>query len=91
MTSGSCSSSVAAPSGSSVHSPVGVAHGVATDCMIAIGCRFSDRITGDTRYFATDCKLIHADIDPSEIGKNVKVNIPIVGDAKNVIKMLNVR
>ncbi len=59
-----------------------------TDCMIAIGCRFSDRITGDLKLFAKNCKVIHADIDPSEIGKNVKVDVPIVGDAKNVLKMM---
>lgn len=60
-----------------------------TDCMIAIGCRFSDRITGDLKSFAKDAKVIHADIDPSEIGKNVKVDVPIVGDAKSVLKMMN--
>ncbi len=58
------------------------------DCMIAIGCRFSDRITGDLKVFAKGAKVIHADIDPSEIGKNVKVDVPIVGDAKSVLKML---
>lgn len=60
-----------------------------TDCMIAIGCRFSDRITGDLRLFAEHAKVIHADIDPSEIGKNVKTDVPIVGNARDVLKMLN--
>lgn len=59
-----------------------------TDCIIAIGCRFSDRITGDTRLFAKDAKIIHADVDPTEIGKNVRVDVPIVGDAGEVLKML---
>jgi len=59
-----------------------------SDCIMAIGCRFSDRITGDTRIFAKDAKVIHADIDPSEIGKNVKVDIPIVGDANEILKIM---
>ncbi|MBT4351548.1 biosynthetic-type acetolactate synthase large subunit [archaeon] len=58
-----------------------------TDCMIVVGCRFSDRITGPTKLFANDTKVIHADIDPTEIGKNVGVDIPIVGNAKDVLKM----
>ncbi len=56
------------------------------DALFAIGTRFSDRITGNVKHFAPNAKLIHADIDPSEIGKNVKVDIPIVGDAKLVLK-----
>ncbi|MCF7861377.1 biosynthetic-type acetolactate synthase large subunit [Candidatus Woesearchaeota archaeon] len=52
------------------------------DLMIAIGCRFSDRITGNLESFADNCKVIHIDIDPAEIGKNVSVDLPIVGDAK---------
>ncbi|WP_017981134.1 acetolactate synthase large subunit [Methanocaldococcus villosus] len=56
------------------------------DVLIAIGCRFSDRVTGDVRYFAPNAKIIHIDIDPAEIGKNVRVDIPIVGDAKNVLR-----
>src|SRR3989338_1217516 len=59
-----------------------------TDCIVSIGCRFSDRITGDTNLFAKEAKIIHADVDPAEIGKNVRVDIPIVGDAKEVLKML---
>ncbi|PIN68526.1 acetolactate synthase, large subunit, biosynthetic type, partial [Candidatus Woesearchaeota archaeon CG11_big_fil_rev_8_21_14_0_20_57_5] len=61
---------------------------VHTDCMLAIGCRFSDRITGDTSLFAQGAIVIHADIDPSEIGKNVRVDIPVVGDAAETIKLL---
>ena len=59
-----------------------------TDVLIAVGCRFSDRITGDTKSFQEGKKVIHIDIDPAEIGKNVKVDVPIVGDAKIVLKEL---
>jgi acetolactate synthase-1/2/3 large subunit len=58
---------------------------VHTDLFISIGCRFSDRITGNLSSYADKAKVIHIDIDPAEIGKNVKVDIPIVGDAKLVI------
>lgn len=61
---------------------------VNADLIIAIGCRFSDRITGSLKTYAENAKVIHIDIDPAEIGKNVKVDIPIVGDAKNSIKAL---
>ncbi|MBN2518822.1 MAG: biosynthetic-type acetolactate synthase large subunit [Candidatus Altiarchaeota archaeon] len=59
-----------------------------SDCLFAIGTRFSDRITGNVGHFAPNAKIIHADIDPSEIGKNVRVDIPIVGDAKTVLEDL---
>ncbi len=59
------------------------------DLIIAIGVRFSDRITGDTSVFAKNAKLIHVDIDPAEIGKNIPVDLPIVGPAKSVLKELN--
>lgn len=55
------------------------------DCLIAIGVRFDDRVTGKLDTFAKKAKIIHADIDPAEIGKNVKPNIPIVGDAASVL------
>ena len=58
------------------------------DVMLAIGARFDDRITGDLKKFAPHARIVHIDIDPSSIGKNVKVEIPIVGDAKTVIKEL---
>jgi acetolactate synthase-1/2/3 large subunit len=61
---------------------------IVTECdvLFAVGCRFSDRITGNAKYFAPDAKIIHADIDASEIGKNVEVDVPIVGDAKLVLQ-----
>ncbi|WP_407431965.1 acetolactate synthase large subunit [Methanobrevibacter sp.] len=59
------------------------------DLLIAIGIRFSDRTTGRLDSFVPDSKIIHIDIDPAEIGKNVDVDLPIVGDAKCVLKSLN--
>ena len=55
------------------------------DLLIALGTRFDDRVTGKLSTFAPDAKVIHADIDPAEIGKNKPVDIPIVGDAKAII------
>ena len=59
------------------------------DLLIALGMRFDDRITGDTSTFATGSKKIHVDVDPSEIGKNIPVDVPIVGDVKRVLGALN--
>ena len=56
-----------------------------SDLIIAIGARFDDRVTGRLDTFAPYAKVIHIDIDPSSISKNVKVDVPIVGDAKNII------
>ena len=56
------------------------------DVILAIGCRFSDRTTAVVSCFAPEAKIIHADIDPAEIGKNVPVDLPIVGDARNILK-----
>jgi acetolactate synthase-1/2/3 large subunit len=58
------------------------------DLIIAIGVRFDDRVTGKIDEFAKNAKVIHIDIDPAEISKNVKAHIPIVGDAKTVLKEL---
>ncbi|KAB8141461.1 biosynthetic-type acetolactate synthase large subunit [Chloroflexia bacterium SDU3-3] len=55
------------------------------DVLLNIGSRFDDRVTGKVSTFAPKAKVIHVDIDPSEIGKNVKVTIPIVGDARQVL------
>jgi len=60
-----------------------------SDLIIAIGARFDDRVTGKVSEFAPHAKVIHIDIDPSAISKNIKVDIPIVGDARNVLKELN--
>jgi acetolactate synthase-1/2/3 large subunit len=56
-----------------------------SDLLIAIGVRFDDRVTANPEYFAQNAKVIHADIDPAEIGKVRDPEVPIVGDAKNVI------
>ena len=55
------------------------------DLLITIGARFDDRVTGDTSTFAPEAQVIHADIDPAEIGKIRDVAVPIVGDARNVL------
>ena len=59
------------------------------DLLIAIGARFDDRVTGKLEHFAPHAKIIHVDIDPSAISKNIQVDIPIVGDVKNVLAELN--
>lgn len=58
------------------------------DVLVAIGARFDDRVTGDLTKFCPYAKIIHIDIDPSSISKNVKVHIPIVGDVRNVLRDL---
>ena len=57
-----------------------------TDCLIAVGARFDDRVTGKIDEFAPYASIVHIDIDPTSISKNVKVDIPIVGDVKTVLK-----
>ena len=59
------------------------------DVLIAVGMRFDDRVTGKVSAFAPHARIIHIDIDPAEIGKNVRVDVPIVGDIKTVLKALN--
>ena len=59
-----------------------------SDLLITIGARFDDRVTGDVASFAPDAKVIHADIDPAEIGKIRAVDVPIVGDAREVLSGL---
>ena len=56
------------------------------DLLVAIGARFDDRVTGNIAKFAPEAKIIHVDIDPASISKNVKVDIPIVGGVSNVLK-----
>jgi len=59
-----------------------------SDLIIALGTRFDDRVTGDIKHFCPKAKFIHVDIDPAEISKNIKVDIPIVGDVKYVLSKL---
>ena len=59
-----------------------------SDLLIAIGSRFDDRVTGTVESFAPSARIIHVDIDPSSISKNVTVDVPIVGDAKNVLAQM---
>ncbi len=59
------------------------------DLLIAIGTRFDDRVTGKLDSFAPHARIIHADIDPAEIGKNKPVDVPIVGDCKETMRLLN--
>ncbi len=59
-----------------------------SDLLISVGCRFDDRVTGRVDAFAPQAKIIHIDIDPTSISKNIKVDIPIVGDAKNILGQL---
>ena len=59
------------------------------DVLLAVGARFDDRVIGNPKHFAqNERKIIHIDIDPSSISKRVKVDIPIVGDVKDVLTEL---
>jgi acetolactate synthase-1/2/3 large subunit len=59
------------------------------DLVVAIGARFDDRVTGKVSEFCPYAKIIHIDIDPTSIRKNIHVDIPIVGDCKAVLRELN--
>ena len=59
-----------------------------SDLLIALGMRFDDRVTSKVSLFAPKAKVIHVDIDPAELGKNVRPTVPIVGDVKHVLKQL---
>ncbi len=59
------------------------------DCLIAIGARFDDRVTGNLEKFCPDAKIIHVDVDPASISKNVKVDVAIVGDVVDVLDAFN--
>ncbi len=59
-----------------------------SDLVIAVGARFDDRVTGKVSEFAQKAKIIHVDIDPTSIAKTVRVDVPVVGDAKNVLAQL---
>lgn len=58
------------------------------DVLLAIGARFDDRVTANVAEFAKDAKIIHVDVDPAEIGKNVVIDVPIVGDAAAIIEVM---
>ncbi|MFD2472473.1 acetolactate synthase large subunit [Amycolatopsis silviterrae] len=69
-----------------MHGSVGaVASMQRADLLVALGARFDDRVTGQLSSFAPDAKIVHADIDPAEISKNRKADVPIVGDCKEII------
>ena len=59
-----------------------------SDCLVAVGARFDDRVTGKLETFAPHAKIIHIDIDPSSISKNVTVDVPVVGDAKDILEKM---
>jgi acetolactate synthase-1/2/3 large subunit len=59
------------------------------DLLVAVGMRFDDRVTGKIAAFAPNAKIVHIDIDPTSIRKNVRVDVPIVGDVKKVLTVLN--
>lgn len=59
------------------------------DLLIAIGARFSDRVVGNASKFAKNAKILHIDIDPAEINKNIKTNASIIGDVKEILTILN--
>ena len=58
------------------------------DLVVAIGARFDDRVTGKLEEFAKHATIVHVDIDPASVNKNVKVDVPIVGDAKSVLEQM---
>ena len=58
------------------------------DVLLVVGCRFSDRTTGKIEQFCPDAKIIHIDVDSAEIGKNAKVDLPIVADAKKTLRQI---
>ena len=58
------------------------------DVLIAIGMRFDDRVTGDLSRYATQAKVVHLEIDPAEIDKNIKADVPVLGDAKESLSAL---
>ncbi len=60
------------------------------DLIVALGARFDDRVTGDLKTFAPGAIIVHADIDPAEISKNRRADVPIVGDLKNILTELNI-
>lgn len=60
-----------------------------TDLLIGVGMRFDDRVTGRVSDFAPNARVVHIDIDPAEIGKNIETTVPVVGDARQALALLN--
>ena len=61
------------------------------DLLVVVGARFSDRVTGNAKKFATEAKIVQFDIDPAEINKNVKVDASVIGDIKEILKCINAK
>ena len=61
------------------------------DLLVAIGARFSDRVTGNAKKFARDAKILHIDVDAAEINKNIKSDVSVIGDAKEVLARINAK
>ena len=59
------------------------------DLLIVVGARFSDRVTGNTKTFAKNAKILHIDVDPAEINKNIRTYASVIGDANEVLKRIN--
>jgi acetolactate synthase-1/2/3 large subunit len=72
-----------------MHGEAWVNHAIQeADLLIALGMRFDDRVTGNLKTYATKAKKIHAEIDPSEINKNVRVDVPLVGDVREILRQI---
>src|SRR5262249_14967307 len=75
-----------------MHGEAWVNHAIQdADLLVALGMRFDDRVTGRLETYAVNARKIHVDIDPSEIGKNVKVDVALVGDVREVLEQLLAR
>ena len=61
------------------------------DLLVVVGARFSDRVTGDTKRFAPNARILQLDIDPAEINKNIRVDASVIGDVREILKALNTR
>ena len=66
-----------------MHGDAGANHAIQeSDLILACGMRFDDRVTGSLKTFATGAKKIHIDLDPAEINKNIRVDLPLIGDVR---------
>ena len=59
------------------------------DLLIAVGVRFSDRVIGDAKRFASNAKILQFDVDPAEINKNIQTDASVIGDIKEILKRVN--